>query len=314
MKWHKAACAAVCLAAGAMTQPALALSLVSDSGRTTHVTASTSSASILPGSPGALAKAAAPSGVEPNSIIGKTRRGKPKDDRIKFDASKPYPYPLSAVAYIEYSIGRNKARCTGFLIGPKTLLTAGSCVARGGSKSFYAQSSYRIYPGLRGTNWDWKRGRCKSALKATELLAVTAWWEKGAEDYNLGIIKLDCPVGADVGVIGLHATPNALVNLPIGLGGYPTDKGNQNKFHWASVDKVRANTTGQLYYNNDTSRGEIGAPVASLIKGCGPKGKTAPCALAIHAYDQHGKDLHRQHNHGTRMTRELLGLINSVRE
>ena len=41
-------------------------------------------------------------------------------------------------------------RCTGWLIGANTVVTAGHCVHQGGGGSFYPTSSYRIYPGRNG--------------------------------------------------------------------------------------------------------------------------------------------------------------------
>ncbi len=189
-------------------------------------------------------------------------------------------YPARAVVLITFRGGR----CSGTLIGHNTVSTAGHCVHTGGSSgNWRSRTSFRIYPGANGRSTPY--GYCT----ARSLHSVTGWTRSRNEEYDYGAIKLNCTVGNTVGWFGF--TTRNPVGLPSIIQGYPGDK---PLTHWLSADKVWAASARQLFYKNDTIGGMSGSPVWYDLNG--------PYMIGIHAYGQHGRNLHRTYNHGTRIT------------
>jgi glutamyl endopeptidase len=101
-------------------------------------------------------------------------------------------YPASATVLITFSAGR----CTGWLINANTVVTAGHCVHPGGGGSFYPTSSYLVYPGRNGTSSPY--GSCT----ARWLASVNGWTLNRNDQYDYGVIKLNCSVGNITGWYG----------------------------------------------------------------------------------------------------------------
>jgi glutamyl endopeptidase len=199
-------------------------------------------------------------------------------------------YPARATVLITFSTPAGGSRCTGWLIGKDTVITAGHCVAPGtGSGVFYNRTSYKIYPGRNGASSPY--GSCT----ATKLFSVTGWTTSGDERYDYGAIKLLCNIGTTVGWYGFFWQSASLVGLPVKTQGYPGDK---PLTQWRSSDVVRANTVNQVFYQADTVGGQSGSPVwYNRSSTCNP------CSMAVHAYGLHGTTPpHSTNNHGTRIT------------
>ena len=89
---------------------------------------------------------------------------------------------------------------------------------------------------------------------------------RGDERYDYGAIKLNCTVGNMVGWYGITtANPK---NKPSIIQGYPGDKPLEQ---WFSADKVRATTSRQVFYNNDTIGGMSGSPVGDVLRSLSKK-------------------------------------------
>lgn len=160
---------------------------------------------------------------------------------------KPSVYPYRAVTLITIGNGR----CTGWLAGADTVITAGHCVHRGNGGAWFNLSSYTIYPGHDGTGAPY--GKCT----AKRLYTTEGWSVGGKTDYDYGAIKLNCQVGNSTGWLGFSA-PATTKNLPALISGYPGDK---PLGQWGTFDSVRKETANWSYYKNDTYAGMSGAPV-----------------------------------------------------
>jgi glutamyl endopeptidase len=188
-------------------------------------------------------------------------------------------YPARARVLITFSAGR----CSGTMIGPDTVATAGHCVHSGGSAgAWYPVASYRIYPGRNGAASPY--GVCT----ARRTHSVIGWTVNGSEEYDYAAIKLNCTVGNTVGWFGL--TTAAPTGFPSGIAGYPGDK---PLTQWTSSDIVRAISARQVFYLNDTIGGQSGSGVWYDRDG--------PYIIGIHAYGTHGTGNHALYNHGTRI-------------
>lgn len=188
-------------------------------------------------------------------------------------------YPTRAKVLITFSAGR----CSGTMIGPNTVATAGHCVHSGGSAgAWYPVSSIRVYPGRDGTSSPY--GFCT----ARTTYSVAGWTVTGSENFDYGAIKLNCTVGNTVGWFGI--TTVAPTGFPSVIGGYPGDK---PLTQWTSSDRIRAASTNQVFYLNDTIGGQSGSAVWYDRDG--------PYIIGIHAYGTHGTGNHLLYNHGTRI-------------
>ena len=85
-------------------------------------------------------------------------------------------YPSRAKVLITFTGGR----CSGTMIGPNTVATAGHCVHTGGSAGAWRpRASFQIYPGRNGTASPY--GVCT----ARALYSVTGWTTSANEEYRL---------------------------------------------------------------------------------------------------------------------------------
>lgn len=206
----------------------------------------------------------APIGSE--SIIG-------ADGRTRVSSTTAFPY--RAVALITFSGGR----CTGWLYGRNIVATAGHCVHSGGSAGRW-RTSVRVYPGRNGSSSPY--GYCSARVMYT----VVGWASSRNEQYDYGAIKLNCNRGDTTGWFG--RSTSIAVGTAVTTAGYPGDK---PLTQWRATDAVRALTTRQVFYRNDTLGGQSGSPVW----------KAGNYGIAIHAYGLHGSAPHSTNNHGTRL-------------
>ena len=250
--------------AARVTTEALAAEGVNVSGGTKMSAAEFEAAAALPDGAG---RGGAPT---PEVIIGVDRR-----ERVYTTN-----FPSRARVLITFSAGR----CSGTLIGANTVITAGHCLHSGGSTgAWYPTASYLVYAGANGTSNPY--GSCT----ATSLHSVSGWTSSGNEEFDYGAIKLNCTVGNTVGFYGWTSTVS--LNLPAIIGGYPGDK---PLTQWIHADKVRAITTNQIFYANDTTPGSSGSSVWYDNNGA--------IMIGVHAYGTHGTSPHSVYNHGKRIT------------
>ncbi len=198
---------------------------------------------------------------------------------------EPSTYPTRAVALI--TVGT--ARCTGWLAGPDTIITAGHCVHTGNAAAggiWRTLESYTIYPGHTGTQAPY--GNCK----ARRLYSTSGWADQGDSNYDYGAIKLDCQIGNSTGWLG-YAAFSTITNYPSITNGYPGDK---PLAQWASADVVRKATNTWLYYKNDTYAGMSGGPIWF-------DGDKGALAIGIHTY----KDV--KYNKGARINSSVFNNI-----
>lgn len=222
--------------------------------------------------------------VSPESVIGSDRR------------FRVYPqesgYPYRAIGQITFNQGTGSYICTGWLISPDTVATAGHCVHSGGSTGVWS-TNVRFYPGRNGTLAPY--GSCT----AKRLNSVNGWTSSANELYDYGAIKLNCTIGNTTGWYGRVWTTASQVGLPITVIGYPGDKPSSTQ--WGGAGSITVSETRKTRYPIDTAGGQSGAPVVQT-DGSGPSGTNCQgdCGVAIHAYAASGGN-----NSGTRITQAV---------
>ena len=112
--------------------------------------------------------------------------------------------------------------CTGFLIGPDTLITAGHCVHPGGAGStWYPPTALRVYPAYNPSSANpTPFGSCG----VTSTMAPAGWTTSADDQYDYGAMKLDCTVGNQTGWFGWWWQPTSLDGQLSKIIGYPGDK------------------------------------------------------------------------------------------
>lgn len=238
-------------------------------GKTVPNSKITNSEKVAPASNGSI-------GIQ--SIIG-------ADNRTRVTSTTTYPY--RAIAHIESDIGG----CTGWLIGPDTVVTAGHCVYDPGTRRWASYA--RVYPGRNGSTAPY------GSANAVNFYSVTGWTNSGDPNYDYGAIKLDRAIGNTTGWFGYRYTTASLTGTAENISGYPGDKtyGTQ----WQHADQIRQTSTLRLYYQNDTYGGQSGSPVYEPNNSsCG-----GPCGLAVHAYGG------STYNSGTRITQAVYNNFNT---
>lgn len=227
-------------------------------------------------------------------------------------------YPARATVWITFNKSATSTgwSCTGFMIAPNVVATAGHCVNFGtsGGTGFFQKSSFRIYPGRNGSSSPYL---CPggTVARAEQLWTNATWNSSGAETNDYGAITLNCDLGNTTGYFGWTSSGHT-VGSEVDTQGYPGDKPSGTQW---DADNCSTSTTGtvqctlaavtsqQLFYKNDTAGGQSGSPLFRVTSsGC-------TCAIGIHAYGLHGSSPHSTNNHGTRVNSTLSSFFSLMR-
>lgn len=214
------------------------------------------------------------------SVIGPDNRTRVKD---------PSKYPYSAIVHIESDIGS----CTGWMISPDTVATAGHCIFDPDQKKWASWA--KVYPGRDGDRLPY------GYAEAKRLYSVAGWTRQGNSNYDYGAIKLDKDVGKNTGWFGYRWQTGSFDGTQVNISGYPGDKDHDTQ--WEHRDQIRETTTYKLLYNNDTYSGQSGSPVyQDQYQECGV------CSIAIHTNGVYGN---KENNRGTRITKDVFDNLNT---
>lgn len=254
-----------------------------------------------------------------------------RDTRVRVTKTTAAPFRYICNFELDIPASGKRAMCSGTLIGPSTVLTAGHCL------SGFSPSRMRIIPGRNGP---------LEPLPATVAAAfqlAPGFAPTTATDY--GVIQLRNPIGIRIGYwsvkhrlsagdpIGTSISPLILPQkLRVNLSGYPADKPFGSKFfctdptqpknrcshsslanpkrarvcgteQWLAYDRSVAATGGILEYLDDTCPGHSGSPV--WVKQAASKGGRVLVAIHVSG-DQPPKPVA---NRGVRITRPVLNNI-----
>jgi V8-like Glu-specific endopeptidase len=191
------------------------------------------------------------------------------DDRLLVRDTRDYPYRCICSLHATAADGSHWTG-TGWLCGPRTLLTAGHCVYvhdRGG----WARQ-IEVIPGRQGGLWPF--GSCI----ATTLWAAEGWAARrdARRDYGAITLSADHAYGEELGWFGYGARPDAALRAAqLTVCGYPDDKpvGTQ----WQHTHTLAALDDLTLTYTMDTAGGQSGSPVWLEENG-------KPYGVGIHTY------------------------------
>jgi glutamyl endopeptidase len=175
------------------------------------------------------------------------------DNRVRVFATTSYPWRAICSLKITAKDG-SKWIGTGWLVAPRTVITAGHCVFMHDHGGW--AKSIEVIPGLNDASRPYGSGI------SSNLRSVTGWTNSKNRDYDYGAIILpaNSRPGDLTGYFGFGVKTDAyLMSSVLNLSGYPGDKGGNQQ--WFMALKPKSVTSRVIKYDIDTFGGQSGAPV-----------------------------------------------------
>ena len=201
------------------------------------------------------------------SVIG-------RDERVRILDTDLAPWRMIAALRMHGSGGAG-AIGTGWLVGPRTVVTAGHCVF---SNFFFGgwASTIEVIPGLNGRGND---ARPYGSVSSTRFSSVDRWTDSEDADFDIGCIHLEQDIGNKLGWFAIGAlSPDELESYLVNISGYPADRGSGFEQYY-NRNRVLRVSDRRVFYEVDTYGGQSGAPVWIHEDKGAP-----PLVIGIHAY------------------------------
>jgi glutamyl endopeptidase len=187
------------------------------------------------------------------------------DDRVRVNPTSSYPWRCICSLLITPQIGTQQYMGTGWLVSPRTIITAGHCVyihnLGGWAKSI------QVTPGRNGTSREDPFG---SSFQ-DHLRSFNAWINNKDTNYDMGAIILprDFTGFNSLGYFG-YANVSDLQGMTANLSGYPGDKDalpGLRGTQWFHSRQIKQADSHRFYYDIDTAGGQSGSPVWRFLNG-----------------------------------------------
>jgi glutamyl endopeptidase len=175
------------------------------------------------------------------------------DNRVRINPTTAYPWRAICALKITAKDG-SKWIGTGWLISPRTVITAGHCVYMHDHGGW--AKSIEVIPALNDGIRPYQSGS-SSNLKST-----TGWVQSKNRDNDYGAIILPANYrpGATAGYFGYGVKDDSyLMSSVLNISGYPGDKGGNQQ--WFMALKPKSVSSRVITYDIDTMGGQSGAPV-----------------------------------------------------
>ena len=175
------------------------------------------------------------------------------DNRVRVFANTTFPW--RAICSLKITAKDNsKWIGTGWLVAPRTVITAGHCVFMHDHGGW--AKSIEVIPGLNDGSRPYGSG------VSSNLRSVAGWTSSKNRDYDYGAIILPASYrpGDRTGYFGFGVKTDAyLMSSVLNLSGYPGDKGGNQQ--WFMALRPKSVSSRVIRYDIDTMGGQSGAPV-----------------------------------------------------
>jgi glutamyl endopeptidase len=213
---------------------------------------------------GPNSSAAPVQGPTGESVIG-------TDGRIKVNGTTNYPN--RAIAYLLVTWANStQGSCTGWFVGPRTVVTAGHCVFNTTAGSAYGWAkSIKVYPGRNGATIPY------GSTTGHRFFSATGWTSStGDPRYDYGAIQTNSALGNTVGWFGWRWQSSNTFPGNYTVRGYPGDKPSATM--WTMSGPITNVSTQRLWYSMDTYGGQSGSPLYALYNS------TCCYGFGVHTY------------------------------
>ena len=218
--------------------------------------------------------------------------------------------PWRMVCHLQIEGPFASATGTGWLAGPRTVVTAGHCVFDAAGLGGWARS-IRVSPGMNG-------GKAAfGSYDATRFATTDGWRLRGDLGADLGAILLDAvpgqpDPGAAAGWFGVAVLPDdQLLDMMVNVSGYPADKpaahgGLPGSQQWHGRNRITGLEPERLFYEVDTTVGQSGGPAYVVDH---PGGMPVVVGVHAHGVEEMGGRAGPPANSAPRITAATLQLI-----
>ncbi|PDZ00304.1 hypothetical protein COD89_30980 [Bacillus thuringiensis] len=201
---------------------------------------------------------------------------------IRTQVTNTASYPNSAIVHLDGVLSNTgEYGCTGWMVGPKTLVTAAHCV-NGGT------TSMTVSPGKNGGSNPYGTAKISQVYISPNYINT----ENPGDDW--AVININRNLGDQTSWFGYNS---GLPNGSITITGYPGDKSYGQM--WTGVGSIEWSTGNIAYHNVDTFGGQSGAPVYDYRRE----------VYAIHV----GYDGNYNKNRAARITSEVINAIETIK-
>lgn len=177
--------------------------------------------------------------------------GSEDHEPVSAASTASYPYRTAVKLFVQFDSGGGS--CTGTLIGPHHVLTAGHCIYDASGGTGWA-TSVEAAPGYHQGN------RPFGTAHATRLSTYIGWIENGDFAYDIGVVELDRNIGDFVGWLGFEywSDPAAYEGMNLNMNHYPAAYFADGQTLYHGYDEVTIADALQLQHELDTAPGSSG--------------------------------------------------------